>query len=182
MQFVRIFMGIKENLKNILNNQRFYVNYKRMWPYVKPIWFRALCSMLICIPIGSLDAVIALALKPYMDVVMVDKSIQSPWYIPIGIVAFTSIQGGLKYLSAYLSTWVGGNITNGLKFDLPSRHRMCRIIKQPKRICTKNFFINLFGMCFVLQLLAISINCMRCFGLCVCPCCKNSKTYQGCYE
>ena len=111
-------MGIKENLENILNNQRFYVNYKRMWPYVKPIWFRALCSMLICIPIGSLDAVIALALKPYMDVVMVDKSIQSPWYIPIGIVAFTSIQGGLKYLSAYLSTWVGGKITNGLKYQL----------------------------------------------------------------
>ena len=89
-----------------------------MFPYVKPVWFRALCSMLICIPIGSLDAVIALALKPYMDLVMVEKSVTSPWYIPLGIVAFTSIQGGLKYLSAYLSTWVGGRITNGLKFDL----------------------------------------------------------------
>ena len=89
-----------------------------MFPYVKPVWFRALCSMLICIPIGSLDAVIALALKPYMDLVMVEKSVASPWYIPLGIVAFTSIQGGLKYLSAYLSTWVGGRITNGLKFDL----------------------------------------------------------------
>ncbi|MBE7708041.1 MAG: ATP-binding cassette domain-containing protein [Cyanobacteria bacterium SIG27] len=89
-----------------------------MWPYVKPIWFRALCSMLICIPIGSLDAVIALALKPYMDLVMVEKSIASPWYIPLGIVAFTAIQGLLKYLSSYLSTWVGMRITNGLKFDL----------------------------------------------------------------
>jgi len=74
--------------------------------------------MLICIPIGSLDAVIALALKPYMDIVMVEKNISSPWYIPLGIVAFTSIQGGLKYLSSYLSTWVGGKITNGLKQDL----------------------------------------------------------------
>ena len=98
--------------------QRFVINYRRMFPYVKPVWFRALCSMLICIPIGSLDAVIALALKPYMDLVMVEKSVTSPWYIPLGIVAFTSIQGGLKYLSAYLSTWVGGRITNGLKFDL----------------------------------------------------------------
>lgn len=105
-------------LLNILKNQRFYINYSRMWPYVKPVWFRALCSMLICIPIGSLDAVIALALKPYMDLVMVEKSITSPWYIPLGIVAFTSIQGGLKYLSSYLSTWVGGRITNGLKFDM----------------------------------------------------------------
>ena len=108
---------IKDIMDKIRKN-RFYINYSRMWPYVKPVWFRALCSMLICIPIGSLDAVIALALKPYMDLVMVEKSVTSPWYIPLGIVAFTSIQGGLKYMSSYLSTWVGGRITNGLKFDM----------------------------------------------------------------
>ena len=107
----------KEIITKITENQ-FYKNYSRMWPYIKPFWFRALLSMLICIPIGSLDAVIALALKPYMDLVMVEKSVNSPWYIPLGIVAFTTIQGLLKYLSAYLSTWVGGRITNGLKFDL----------------------------------------------------------------
>ena len=107
-----------DKIKEFLNNQRFIINYKRMWPYIKPIWFRAILSLLICIPIGSLDAIIALALKPYMDLVMVEKSIASPWYIPIGIVAFTSMQGGLKYLSAYLSTWVGVKISNALKFDL----------------------------------------------------------------
>ena len=110
MQIINLLETIKQN--------RFYINYSRMWPYVRPIWFRALMSVLICIPIGSLDAVIALALKPYMDLVMVEKSISSPWYIPLGIVAFTSLQGLLKYLSAYLSTWVGMRITNGLKFDL----------------------------------------------------------------
>lgn len=67
-----------KSVNDFWNNQRFYINYSRMWPYVKPVWFRALCSMLICIPIGSLDAVIALALKPYMDLVMVEKSITSP--------------------------------------------------------------------------------------------------------
>ena len=103
---------------SFIKNSRAYINYMRMWPYVKPIWFRAMLSMLICIPIGSLDAVIALALKPYMDLVMVEKNLYSPWYIPLGIVAFTSIQGVLKYLSSYLSTWVGMKITNGLKFDL----------------------------------------------------------------
>lgn len=107
-----------QNYISSFKKQRFVINYGRMWPYVKPVWFRALLSMLICIPIGSLDAVIALALKPYMDLVMVEKSIASPWYIPLGIVAFTSVQGGLKYISAYLSTWVGTKITNGLKFDL----------------------------------------------------------------
>ena len=112
---------IKDKIKNLVEEVKklqFVVNYGRMWPYVRPVWFRALCSMLICIPIGSLDAVIALALKPYMDLVMVEKSVTSPWYIPLGIVAFTSLQGALKYLSSYLSTWVGGRITNGLKYDL----------------------------------------------------------------
>ena len=110
-------MRISQSL-SFIKNSRAYINYMRMWPYVKPIWFRAMLSMLICIPIGSLDAVIALALKPYMDLVMVEKNLYSPWYIPLGIVAFTSIQGVLKYLSSYLSTWVGMKITNGLKFDL----------------------------------------------------------------
>ncbi len=95
-----------------------YINYSRMWPYVKPYWFRAILAVLICIPIGSLDAVIALSLKPYMDLVMVEKSIESPWYIPFGIVAFTCIQGLLNYLATYLNTWVGGKITNDLKYTL----------------------------------------------------------------
>lgn len=95
-----------------------YINYSRILPYVKPYWFRALMAVLICIPIGSLDAVIALALKPYMDLVMVEKTVQSPWYIPFGIVAFTCIQGGLNYLATYLNTWVGGKITNDLKMTL----------------------------------------------------------------
>lgn len=95
-----------------------YINYSRMWPFVKPYWFRALLAVLICIPIGSLDAVIALSLKPYMDMVMVEKTVQSPWYIPFAIVAFTSIQGMLNYLATYLNTWVGGKITNDLKYQL----------------------------------------------------------------
>lgn len=101
-----------------IKNSQFYVNYSRMWPYVKPYWFRAVLAVGICIPIGGLDAVIALSLKPYMDLVMVEKSVQSPWYIPFGIVAFTSLQGTLNYLATYLNTWVGGKITNDLKFEL----------------------------------------------------------------
>ena len=95
-----------------------YINYSKILPYVKPYWFRALLAVLVCIPIGSLDAVIALSLKPYMDLVMVEKTVESPWYIPFGIVAFTSVQGGLNYLATYLNTWVGGKITNDLKFSL----------------------------------------------------------------
>ena len=95
-----------------------YINYSRILPYVKPYWFRALLAVLICIPIGSLDAIIALSLKPYMDLVMVEKTVESPWYIPFGIVAFTSIQGLLNYFATYLNTWVGGKITNDLKLTL----------------------------------------------------------------
>lgn len=104
-------------IKKIKTSQA-YINYSRIFPYVKPYWFRALMAVLICIPIGSLDAVIALSLKPYMDLVMVEKTVQSPWYIPFGIVAFTIIQGLLNYLATYLNTWVGGKITNDLKMTL----------------------------------------------------------------
>ena len=101
-----------------LKQTQAYINYSRILPYVKPYWFRALLAVLICIPIGSLDAVIALSLKPYMDLVMVEKTVESPWYIPFGIVAFTIIQGLLNYTATYLNTWVGGKITNDLKMTL----------------------------------------------------------------
>ena len=75
-------------------------------------------SVLLAAPIGMLDGVIAMSLKPYMDLVMIDKSLQAAWYIPIVIVLFTSIQGGLTYGANYLNTWVGAKITNLLKLDL----------------------------------------------------------------
>jgi len=101
-----------------IKQSQVYINYAKIIPYVKPYWFRAILAIVICIPIGALDAVIALSLKPYMDLVMVEKSVQSPWYIPFGIVAFTIIQGLLNYTATYLNTWVGGKITNDLKMAL----------------------------------------------------------------
>ena len=88
----------KELREKILHNM-FVKNYKRMWPYIKPFWVRALLAVLVAIPVGSLDAVIALSLKPYMDVVMVDKNLQTAWYIPVLIIGFTLVQGVLKYIA-----------------------------------------------------------------------------------
>jgi len=107
----------KEIRDRVLRNM-FVKNYRRMWPYIKPVWGRALLSILIAIPVGSMDAVIALSLKPYMDVVMIDKTLQTAWFIPLMIIGFTVVQGVLKYIAEYLNTWVGAKTTNLLKFDL----------------------------------------------------------------
>ena len=107
----------KEIRDRVLRNM-FVKNYRRMWPYIKPVWGRALLSILIAIPVGSMDAVIALSLKPYMDVVMIDKTLQTAWFIPLLIIGFTVVQGVLKYMAEYLNTWVGAKTTNLLKFDL----------------------------------------------------------------
>lgn len=105
-------------VKRYISSRQFVTNYKRMWQYFQKYWFRALVAMLICIPIGSLDAVIALSLKPYMDLVMIDQSLESPWYIPLAIVLFAVIQSLLTYLSSYINTWVGTRVANDLKRDL----------------------------------------------------------------
>ena len=109
---------LSREIRNRVLRNMFVKNYKRMWPYIKPYWVRALLSVLVAIPIGSLDAVIALSLKPYMDVVMVDKTLQTAWYIPLVIIGFTVIQGVLRYIAEYLNTWVGAKTTNLLKMDL----------------------------------------------------------------
>ena len=101
----------------------FIKNYKRMWPFIKPFWFRSLLALLITIPIGSLDAVIALALKPFMDTVIMEQGGATPfnmplYSIPVFIVVFTIVQAVLEYTAAYLNAWTGGKITQELQKKL----------------------------------------------------------------
>ena len=109
-----------QKLKAKILSMNLVVNYKKILPYVKPYWGRALTAVLITIPIGSMDAVIAWALKPYMDVVMVEKSTggSSTLLIPILIIVFSSLQSILTYSATYLNTWVGQKISMDVKKTL----------------------------------------------------------------
>lgn len=104
----------------------------RIWPYIKPYWFRILLGFAIAIPLGLLDGVTAFALKPYMDYVVGGKtlelscngigmsisSMQMAYILPVCVVVFAAIQGVLRYLNDYLSAWTSAHITNDVKFDL----------------------------------------------------------------
>lgn len=109
-----------QKLKAKISNLNIVINYKKILPYVKPYWGRALTAVLITIPIGSMDAVIAWALKPYMDVVMVEKSTlgSSTVFIPVLIIVFSSLQSLLTYTATYLNTWVGQKIAMDVKKQL----------------------------------------------------------------
>lgn len=102
-------------LKKLACKSQFLYDYMRMWRFVKPIWFVSLLSVLIGVPIGALDATIALFLKPYTDLVIVSNNAQAPWYLPFLIVGFTIVQGLLIYISAFLSAYAGGKLTNSVK-------------------------------------------------------------------
>ena len=107
----------------------------RILPYIKPYWFRITLGFLIAIPLGLLDGVTAFALKPYMDYVVGGKtleftfintdmsisSIQMAFILPIAVILFAVIQGVLRYLNGYLSSWTSAHITNDVKFDLFKR-------------------------------------------------------------
>lgn len=104
----------------------------RIFPYIKPVMGRVLLNLAIAVPLGLLDGVVALSLKPYLDYV-VNGNPQDTWtfmghtvyiqawlaaVIPFGIVAFALFQGILKYVSNYLTDWTGNKISNSLKVDL----------------------------------------------------------------
>lgn len=105
---------------------------KRIFPYIKPVMGRVLINLTIAVPLGLLDGVVALSLKPYLDYV-VNGTPQDTWtfmghtvytqawlaaIIPFGIVGFALFQGILKYVSNYLTDWTGNKISNSLKVDL----------------------------------------------------------------
>lgn len=104
----------------------------RIFPYIKPYIPRIAIGFLIAIPLGLLDGVTALALKPYMDYVVGGKalnfsllnqnfsitSLLMAFLIPAGVILFAVVQGILRYLNDYISAWTSQRITNDVKFDL----------------------------------------------------------------
>lgn len=109
-----------KKMKEKINSSNMVKNYRKMMPFVKPYWGRAILAILITIPIGSMDAVIAWSLKPYMDVVMVQQetTASSTYLIPLLIISFSLIQSLLNYTAKYLNTWVGQKIAQDVKIRL----------------------------------------------------------------
>ncbi len=103
-----------------LKKLRAVVNYRHMWPYIKPYWFRALLAMILCFPAGSLDAVIAWSLKHYMDDILnnPEASTESAWLVGLALIGFAFLQGILTYSVAYLNAWLGTHISNDLRESL----------------------------------------------------------------
>ncbi len=102
---------LKAPINELIFKNSLVVNYKRMWPYIKPYWFRAFLGVGLAVPVGALDSVVALFLKPYTDDVLVAKNATFASYIPLLIIGFVLAQSVLNYSVKYLTTWVGSKIT-----------------------------------------------------------------------
>ncbi|MBQ6515556.1 ABC transporter ATP-binding protein [bacterium] len=103
-----------------------------MFPYIKTVLFRISLNIGISVPLGLLDGVVAISLRPYLDYVVNGNTEQTftvcghtyplqhslIMLIPVGIVVFALVQGILKYLSNYLTDWTGTKMANNLKKDL----------------------------------------------------------------
>lgn len=109
---------MKQTIFEKIKAMNFVTNYRKIWPYVKPYKGRALLALVITIPVGAMDASIALLLKPYMDSVLVGKSAETNKWMPAIIIGVSALQSGLNYASVYINTWVGQRVTMGLKADL----------------------------------------------------------------
>ena len=121
-------------LKDTKSKDAFKYSYltKKFFPYLKPVLPKAILNICIAIPLGLLDGIVALSLRPYMDYVVNGDPTQTytlfghsihlqSWLatiIPFGIVAFALFQGVLKYLSNYLTDWTANKMSLSLKKDL----------------------------------------------------------------
>ncbi len=121
-------------LKNTSTKDAFRYGYllNKMFPYIKTVLGRSILLILLAIPLGLLDGVVAFSLRPYMDFVVNGNEAQVfefqgytihlqaffIKFIPFAIVMFALIQGLLKYLCNYLTEWTGNTMSNNLKIDL----------------------------------------------------------------
>lgn len=91
----------------------------RFFPFLKPFLGRAIINFAISFPVGMLDAVTAFAIQPYLDrVINAPASPERDLYailIPFAIIAFALLQGVIKYINVYLTSWTMTKITNYLR-------------------------------------------------------------------
>ena len=99
----------------LLNDNQFVFNYRRMWPFIKPYWGRAVLGILLTIPEGALNAAVAAFLKPITDTALVAKDVSFTMALPLIIIGFTLVQGILGYAATYVNAWVGSKIVMGVK-------------------------------------------------------------------
>lgn len=99
-------------------NTSFWRGYSQFWPFLKPYAVIAIVGMLLTIPVGALDAVVASFLKPFMDRVMVSQDKSFAYYVPLFIIGFSLAQGIFLYLSAYVNNYVGNRIAMDVKLKL----------------------------------------------------------------
>lgn len=104
----------------------------RIFPFIKPVLGRVILGFLVAIPVGALDGIVSVSLKPFMDYVvgkhdwsisLLNHHITIPYStlalaIPFGVVLFAAIQGVLRYLNSYLTDWTSQKITNSVKISL----------------------------------------------------------------
>ena len=98
---------IEYKLKDTVSKNAFNYGYlvRKIAPYIKPVWSRVMLNILIAVPLGLLDGVVAFSLKPYMDMV-INGSPEDKWMflghaiptqaflaalIPFAVVAFVNI-------------------------------------------------------------------------------------------
>lgn len=117
-------------LKDTVSKDAFRYGYlvNKIMPFLKPHIGRIILTLILAVPLGLLDGIVAFSLKPYMDCVINGRS----WVIggftieqnvlataiPFAIVIFALIQGLLKYSNNYLTDWIGNKISNALKVEL----------------------------------------------------------------
>lgn len=99
----------------------FVRGYKTFWPFLKPYFFWAVLGVILTIPVGALDAVVASFLKPFMDNVMVAQDAEFSTLVPVFIIGFTVIQGICIYASNIVNAYVGSKVSMDLKNALFKR-------------------------------------------------------------
>lgn len=92
-----------------------YKGYVLMWPFIKKYLWLTILGIILTIPVGTLDAFIALFLKPFMDNVMVEKQEELASNVPFIIVGFVIVQGIFIYTSTLVNSYVAGKVTLDLK-------------------------------------------------------------------
>ncbi len=106
-------------------NTSFIRGYKTFWMFLKPYALWGVLGIILTIPVGALDAVVASFLKPFMDQVMVEQNADFAHKVPYYIIGFTLLQGIFIYASNLVNAYVASKVSMDMKLTLFKKMLNC---------------------------------------------------------
>ncbi|MBU1627693.1 ATP-binding cassette domain-containing protein [bacterium] len=93
-------------------------SYKRLFKYASPYFMRFFCALILMIFMSGSMSTIILMVKPFIDLVAIEKDYSTLWILPFVFIGASIILGLSSFTSSYFMKYIGYIVITNIRKEL----------------------------------------------------------------